>query len=89
MRRFHKLKDYCKERDRERRNMTSAVFAANDITYTTPAKGHYKIASKKCHTLMFYPKTGTIIWKLSKKDNQHRFFNEDEGKLIRKIKELI
>lgn len=89
MRRFHKLEEYNKERDSERRNLACEVLDNNGIPYTNPSKGHYKIISKNCLTLMFYPKTGTIIWKTSKKDYQHRFVNEDEGKLIRKIKELI
>ena len=89
MRKLHKLEDWNKDRDAGRRSIGEEMLEKSGIEYTSPSKGHYKITSKKCHNIMFYPKTGCLIWKEHKKDYQHRFTNEDEGKMIQKIKTLI
>ena len=89
MHRFHKLEHYNKDRDSSRRFLAEDVLRDNGIKYTCPQKGHFKIGSKKCHTLMFYPKSGVLIWKAHRQDFQHKFTNDDEGKLIAKIKELV
>ena len=89
MRTFHKLEGWSKDRDFSRRENAASVLRKNNIDFFNPAPGHFKIISEKCSTLMFYPKSGKLVWKEYKTGNQHIFQNSDEGKLIRKIKELI
>lgn len=89
MRDFYKLEDWDKDRDFNRRNFTKKFLKDSNIKFSCPCLGHFKIESNKTHTLMFYPKSGTIIWKDHKRDFQHKFINEDPGKLLRKLIELI
>ncbi len=89
MRKFHKLECYNRDRDDARRSLGKSLLTAHGIEHTIPSKGHFKVKSEKCHTLMFYPKTGCIIWKTHKKGHQHRFTNDDEGAILRKLKSLI
>lgn len=89
MNNFHKLEGWNKQRDTERRNYAEEFLQKNSFCYKIPSRGCYKIFSSKCKTLMFYPKSGTIIWKLEDEKKQRIFTNFDEGKVARKLKELI
>ncbi len=89
MKDFHALDTWGKDQNFDRWESGRLALVKNDIEYTSPSKGHLKIKSDRCHSLMFYPKTGTIIWKEHRKGFQHRYQNDDEGKLMQKLKDLI
>lgn len=89
MKDFHPLEHWNKKRDQARRCFAERVLFKNVIKHSCPADGCFKIETNLCHTLMFYPKSGTIIWKRTKRGQQHKFVNDDEGVIVRKLKELI
>ena len=89
MKDFRKLEGWNKKRDEGRRYIGTKTLKLAGIKYREQSSGCYKIKCQSCHTLMFYPKSGVIIWKEFKRDYQHKFVNADGGRIIRKIKSLI
>ena len=85
---YHALKGWNKDRDAARRSEAESLLKRCDVRYSTPSPGCYKIETLKCLTLMFYPKSGKLIWQTHKKAKQQSFTSSDVGQLIRKIKEL-
>lgn len=45
-----------------RNEATAKLLRENDIPFTIPAAGSFKIVSLNCVTLMFYPKSLKLIW---------------------------
>lgn len=45
------------------------VFFRNEIKFHSPSKGHYKILSYKEGSMIYYPKSGTLVW-----------YNDNEGR---------
>ena len=88
MRSFHKNDGWNKERDAKRRYLGEDILSKNGIKFHVTSPGHLKVETKKCVTLMFYPKSGKIVWKETREGKQHVFVNSDEGVIIRKLKEL-
>ena len=86
---FNQLKHWNPDRDRQRRSLATQILSYNNIEFTVPSKGQFKIKTSNCYTLMFYPKSGKLIWKETKKSKQKQFVNSDTDQIIQKIKSLI
>ena len=86
---FKALKDWNKDRDQQRRRNAERFLKDNGIEFTIPSIGCYKIKTSNQRTIMFYPKSGKIIWRGFGNDIQHRFENERHEKILKKLREII
>ena len=78
-----------KERAKERRAFTEFWLKENGIDFDVPSKGQYRIHSKHCCIIMFYPKSGVLKFKrLRKTVKMSRFYSSDAEAILNKIKEL-
>lgn len=89
MRKFHSLTGWNGGRDFTRRCLAGDFLLSNGIEFESTSPGHFKIKSCRCVSLMFYPKSGKIVWKTHDSGMQHVFQSNDEGALLRKIKDLV
>jgi hypothetical protein len=78
-----------KERAKERREFTERWLKENGIGFDVPNKGQYRIPSKHCCIIMFYPKSGVLKFKrLRKTQKVSRFYSSDAEAILNKIREL-
>ena len=89
MKDLKRLSGWNPDRDFERRCRTDRLLMDNSIDYSQPSVGCFKIHSENNTTIMFYPKSATVIWKKNKADRQHKFVNEDSAKIIKHLKKIV
>ena len=82
---YYKIKEQAKER----REFAEAWLKENGVEYSSPTKGQYRIHSKHCCVIMFYPKSGVLKFKrLRRTVKMSRFYNADAEAILNKIREL-
>lgn len=86
---FEILENWSPERDNNRRNFAEKFLTENNIKYSIPSLGCFKIESNTKLTIMFYPKSAKIIWKEHKADRQRHFVNTNPEKILNHLKKII
>ncbi len=80
------LVGWNKERDMIRRNIGRDFLEKNNIKYSEPSMGHFKIESDI--PIMYYPKTCRIVWQ-NPHQGQDSFYSTNPLFILKRLKDLI
>lgn len=80
------LQGWNKDRDSDRRNMGRTFLVQNNIKYSEPSSGCFKIKSDI--PIMFYPKSCKIVWQ-NPHQKQMSFVSNNPLFLLKKLRDII